>query len=87
MELASDAEPLAATKIEVQGGGEEVVEIKVPLQAVDTTAKTVTVLGLTVDVSSATLEGTDDEDTAGDDAPVDPGGLRQWAVGPGEVTK
>ena len=70
--FASDAVPLVATKVKQCDGGEDDagVEIKAPLQAVDSSALTVTLLGLTVDVSTATLRGNDGE---GDSLPIDLG--------------
>ncbi len=69
--LASDVAPLVATKVEQCDGdddGEGDVEIKAPLQAIDSTLLTVTVLGLTIDASTATIRGNDGE---GDAIPTD----------------
>jgi hypothetical protein len=65
--FASDAAPLVATKVK-QCGEDDGAEIKAPLQAVDSGAQTVTLLGLTIDVSTATLSGNDGE---GDSQPID----------------
>ena len=62
--LGSDAVPLVATKVK-QGGDSEHVGVRAPLQAVDATAQTITVLGLTIDVSTAHLGGGDDENDGG----------------------
>ncbi len=60
--LASDSVPLEATKVsQGEDDDEDKARIQAPLQAVDTTAKTITVLGLTIDASNATLEGEDDQ--------------------------
>jgi hypothetical protein len=59
--LASDATPLVATSVEDAGGDGGVV-IAAPLQTVDATGMTVTLLGLTIDVSGATITGTDGDD-------------------------
>ncbi|MBI3767262.1 MAG: hypothetical protein HY271_02085 [Deltaproteobacteria bacterium] len=67
--FASDAAPLVATKVK-QCGEDDGVEIKAPLQGVDSGAQTVTLLGLTIDVSTATLSGNDGE---GDSQPIDLG--------------
>ena len=59
VKLASDTGPLAATKVDVGGDCEDnVCDVKIaaPLQAVDLTAHTVTVLGLVVNISGATLQ-------------------------------
>ena len=72
--FASDAAPLVATSVKQRGDGEDDgepdadVEIKAPLQAVDSTLLTVTLLGLTIDASTATIEGNDGE---GDEIPTD----------------
>ncbi len=103
LQFASDAEPLAASKIEPQGsgggegsgggggcsdgddgdkhgeghdlvrnhGGDDTVKIEAPVQSVDATLKTVTVLGVTVDVSTANLQGADDDDGDGTAQPID----------------
>jgi hypothetical protein len=65
--FASDAAPLVATKVK-QCGEDDGAEIKAPLQAVDSGAQTVTLLGLTIDVSTATLSGNDGE---GDSQPIE----------------
>ena len=68
--FASDAAPLIATSVTQSGDGDNGgdVEIKAPLQAVDSTLLTVTLLGLTIDASTATIEGNDGE---GDQIPTD----------------
>jgi hypothetical protein len=74
---------LSATEVDI-GGGEcedtvcDEVEITGPIQAVDTNVKSVTVLGLVVDISGASLQGADDEDTEGENQPVD---VNQLIVG------
>ena len=80
VQLASDIAPLAATKIgqNGSGGGEADVDVKAPLQASDPTAQTITVLGLTISVSGANLEGADDEDTDVSNQTID---LSQLMVG------
>jgi hypothetical protein len=52
IKLASDTEPLVATKIQLKGGYDSKAWIKAPLQAIDATVNTLTVLGVTIDVSS-----------------------------------
>jgi hypothetical protein len=59
--LASDATPLVATSVKVDGSDGSVV-IAAPLQGIDATAMTVTLLGLTIDVSGATITSTDGDD-------------------------
>ena len=44
-----------ATEVEVRGGHDDEVVVSAPLQAMDSSAKTVTVLGLTIDMSAATI--------------------------------
>lgn len=62
VKLASDALPLTAKELGGGGGeGDSSAEIKAPVQAVDAAGGTITVLGLTVDVSQAGVEGDDDE--------------------------
>ncbi len=56
VELASAGTPLAATAVVNQGDDAE-AGISGPLQSIDTTGQTVTVLGLTINVASASLDG------------------------------
>jgi len=55
--LASDATPLVATQVKQIGEDDEGVEIRAPIQADDSGAMTVTLLGLVIDVSTAGLDG------------------------------
>ena len=83
VELLSDDVPLIATEVKVGGGDEDDdevgeggdVELTAPLQqiVVDATTHTttVTVLGLTIDVTNAHIEGADDDDHDGEEQPVD----------------
>jgi hypothetical protein len=76
VDLASDIGPLSALKIDAEGEDcedEDCVEVEAPIQAIDPTAKTITVLGLLIDISQANLEADDDEGT-----PID---LSQLIVG------
>jgi hypothetical protein len=59
VKLASDQTPLAATEVKQNGDGED-IRIQAPIQAVDTNARIITVLGLTIDASGAGLDGADD---------------------------
>ena len=68
--LKSDAAPLSATEVK-QGSGNQNVEVEGPIQNVDTTGKTITVLGLTIDVSGAGLDGADDDSSDGNSQPID----------------
>lgn len=67
---------LSATEVDL-GGGEceegacDAVKIQGPLQAIDPSGPSVTVLGLVVDISQASLQGADDEDTEGTNPLVD----------------
>jgi len=70
VQLASDATPLAATTVD-QGGGDNGATVQGPLQAIDSTAQTVTVLGLTIDVSQAHLGGADDNAQDGNNVGID----------------
>ena len=71
VKLASDAVPLAATAVGQKGSDAGELEIKAPIQAVDATAKTITVLGLKIDVSGARLDGADDKDDDANNQPID----------------
>jgi hypothetical protein len=58
---------LSAVKVEAEDECEgdddhDSVKVEAPLQAVDTVANTVTVLGLVIDISQAELEGDDDDE-------------------------
>jgi len=56
------ADTLSATKVESKGSGNGEPEIKGPIASADATAQTITLLGLTVDVSAATVAGAGDDD-------------------------
>src|SRR5204863_5531103 len=68
IKLASDAPNtttglLTALKVEAEGegcDGDDCVEIEAPIQAADSVGQTITVLGLTIDVSHADIGGDDD---------------------------
>ena len=67
--LVSDAAPLAAVRVGQSGGHH--VELKAPIQSADTAAQTVTVLGLTVDLSHAEVNGADDHSDDANTQPID----------------
>jgi hypothetical protein len=72
--LASDIGPLSALKLEAEDEeceDEDCVEVEAPIQAIDQTAGTITVLGLVVDISQADLEADDDEEGTGTKPPID----------------
>ncbi len=63
---------LTALKVDAEGEGceeEECAEVEAPIQAIDTIAQTITVLGLVVDISQAEIDG--DDDSEGSAPPVD----------------
>lgn len=64
VELTGDAQPLTARSFKEVGGYETRVKVKGPLQAVDSAAKTITVLGLKIDISAAQVEGENDDRSA-----------------------
>lgn len=77
--FASDAEPLVATTVEAKGdSGNEDPQVKAPLQMIDPTTKVIVVLGLSIDVSGATLGGANDDGSECDNPAVD---LSQLMVG------
>jgi hypothetical protein len=78
VKFASDATPLAATQVDDQGSEDQEVSIEGPLQAVDTTLSTVQILGLTINVGSASLDGAGDDSEDGNSQPID---LTQLIVG------
>jgi hypothetical protein len=78
--MASDIPPLVATEVRVESGDdddddedllngsdEEEVEIEAPIQAIDEVGRTIRVLGLTVNVGGAEIEGEDDCEHDDDD--------------------
>jgi len=71
VKLASDVAPLVATEIE-QEDDEGEIEIEARIQAVDPTLQTITLLGLTIDTSTAQMEGSDDEDDDSNNQGIDP---------------
>jgi len=74
---------LVATEVEIEsgecddsdGGG---IEISAPIQAIDLSVPSVTVLGIVVDISQANLDGEDDEASECENRPVD---LSQLVIG------
>ena len=69
--LSSDTPPLTATSVESSASDAAQVDLQAPLQAVDTTAKTITLLGLLIDVSNATVDGASDTSGDGNTQPLD----------------
>lgn len=63
VKLSSDVAPFTATELRDEGAYSDHIKIKAPLQAVDAVAKTVTMLGLIIDVSTANFEGSNDDDS------------------------
>src|SRR3954449_10612998 len=66
---------LSALKVEAEGEAcddDDCVEIEAPIQAADTLAHTITVLGLTIDISQAEIGGDDDGEEGEDDQPPAP---------------
>ncbi len=82
VELASDLPNsttglLTAVKVDAEGEecDDECVEIEAPIQAADATGQTITVLGLTIDISQAEIGGDDeqgDDDSQGNQPPAPP---------------
>jgi hypothetical protein len=70
VKFASDAAPLVATAVDSQDGGDGEPEVKGPIQGMDTTNQTVTVLGYTISVIGANLDGADDNSQDGNNQPV-----------------
>lgn len=70
VKFASDAAPLVAAAVDLQGGDTGAPEVEGPIQGVDTTNRTVTVLGYTISVIGATLDGADDNSQDGNNQPV-----------------
>jgi uncharacterized protein DUF5666 len=60
VQLASDTAPLVATGVDANADDSE-VSIAAPLQGVDATNHTITILGFTIDVTGVNLEGADDD--------------------------
>lgn len=75
VKLASDRTPLAATEVTQDANSGNNVKLQAPLQAFDATAETIMLLGLTIDVSGAGLEGADDDSNDGHSQPIDLGHL------------
>lgn len=72
VKLASDAAPLAAVQVEQEDGDEDGLKIKAPIQAVDPALGTITLLGVPVDITTARVEGSDDEDDDVNNQGIDP---------------
>jgi hypothetical protein len=65
---------LSALKLEADDEeceDEDCVEVEAPIQAINQTGQSITVLGLVVDISQADLEADDDEDGTGSKPPID----------------
>ncbi len=76
VQLTGDVPPLIATEVGQENNecdDEDEIQIKAPIQAVDPMLLTITLLGLPIDISSARMEGSDDEDQAS--LPIDPATL------------
>ncbi|MBI1814627.1 MAG: hypothetical protein HYR72_06595 [Deltaproteobacteria bacterium] len=69
--LASDSTPLIATSVKQTGNGNAETEIKAPIQGID--AGSITLLGLSVDVSGAGIDGSDNDDQSSE--AIDPSQL------------
>lgn len=67
--FASDTVPLVATAVANGGDGEP--QLQGPIQSVDPMLHTITVLGLTIDVSAANLDGADDDANDGASQAID----------------
>jgi hypothetical protein len=61
VELVGDTLPLTASSYSDVSAYEQNIKLKAPVQAVDAVNKTITVLGLTVDISTATADGANDD--------------------------
>jgi hypothetical protein len=70
VKLVSDSMPLVATEVSQNGDANE-VKVEAPIQAVNANAKTITVLGVVVDVSQASMGGADDDSQDGNSQPID----------------
>src|SRR5262245_48476487 len=78
--LVNATAPLVATRVDQdpskgQGQGHHKVQLQAPLEAVDTTALTIQILGLTIDISGAQIEA-DDDDECDDSAAFSAGRVR-----------
>lgn len=73
VKFTSDDLPLTATEVQQDASGLHNVELQGPLQHFDAAMQTITVLGLTIDVSGAGLEGADDD--SNHSRPIDLGSL------------
>lgn len=69
VKLGSDALPLVATDVKQDTSSPSEDEVQAPLQGADATAQTITVLGLTIDVSGAGVDGSDDDGSSS--TPID----------------
>ncbi len=74
VKLPSDALPLTATAVK-QDGSQSEDEVQAPIQSIDTAGQTITVLGLTIDVSGAGVDGADDSGSSS--TPIDLTQLQQ----------
>jgi hypothetical protein len=61
VKVKADGASLTATEVGQKTGAAN-VEVQAPIQTIDATLKQITILGLTVDVSGAGLDGSDDKD-------------------------
>lgn len=70
VKVASDPSRLVATAVQ-QDADAHNVKLQGPLQAFDSRERTISVLGLTIDVSGAGLQGADDDSSDGHSQPID----------------
>ncbi|MEI6236114.1 MAG: DUF5666 domain-containing protein [Planctomycetota bacterium] len=63
IKMSTDVAPLTAVEVSDAGGYTVNPKIHGTIQAVDTVANTVTVLGATIDISTATIDGCNDDDS------------------------
>jgi cold shock CspA family protein len=61
VKFASDELPLTATEVQQDASALHNLKLQGPLQSVDANLQTITLLGLSIDVSGAGLEGADDD--------------------------
>jgi hypothetical protein len=60
--LTGDTPPLTASELKIPHPYEQRVVIQAPVQSIDTTAKTITLLGLKIDTSQAIIVGTENDE-------------------------
>ena len=71
VKLANDSSPLTAAAVKQDENGDTRVKIEAPLQEITPETQTIALLGLTINVAGAELDGADDDSSDGNSQAID----------------